>query len=162
MSTFGILATDGSAGAPTHSFANDTDCGFYRIGANNVGMSVGGAKVVDYSATGVSVTGLVTASAGVQINGGSFAQGKVYFDSTHGLVAIPKTGATSDLTIFNAVGSNVALAVPTGTNNISLPGALSVTGAATFSNTISAAGLPTVAGVAGTLYVDGSGFVKRA
>lgn len=30
---------DGTAGSPTYSWANDTDCGLYRIGANQWGMS---------------------------------------------------------------------------------------------------------------------------
>lgn len=59
---FGIRASDGAVGAPAFSFANDTDCGLYRIGANNIGVAIGGAKVVDYSATGVAVTGTFSAS----------------------------------------------------------------------------------------------------
>lgn len=42
---------DGSASAPTWAFNNDTDCGWYRIGANNWGGSVGGSKFVDISGT---------------------------------------------------------------------------------------------------------------
>lgn len=42
-----VWAADGAVGAPAIAFANDTDTGLYRIGANNLGISVGGVKRVD-------------------------------------------------------------------------------------------------------------------
>lgn len=60
--SYGIRVTDGTVGVPTVAFENDTDSGFYRIGVNNVGLALGGAKVVDYSATGIAVTGTFSAS----------------------------------------------------------------------------------------------------
>lgn len=56
----GVLkAADGTVGAPGISFSADLDSGVYRIGANNVGVAVNGAKVLDVSATGLGVTGTV-------------------------------------------------------------------------------------------------------
>lgn len=49
-----ILFADGTVGAPSISFASDTDTGRYRIGANNMGDAVGGALVVDYSAVRIA------------------------------------------------------------------------------------------------------------
>src|SRR6478609_652899 len=43
------LAPDGTVAAPADSWLNDPDTGFYRIGANNVGLSLGGARIVDFS-----------------------------------------------------------------------------------------------------------------
>jgi hypothetical protein len=40
---------DGSANAPSVTFSGDSDTGFYRIGANNVGLSIGGTKRIDIS-----------------------------------------------------------------------------------------------------------------
>src|SRR5512139_637256 len=40
-----LLAADGTVAAPSHSFTNDTDCGLYRIGVNDIGFAVGGGKV---------------------------------------------------------------------------------------------------------------------
>mgnify|MGYP001615727515 FL=1 len=34
----------GAVGAPGYSFLGDLDTGFYRIGADNVGLSIGGTK----------------------------------------------------------------------------------------------------------------------
>ena len=50
---------DGTAGAPAVSFVLDADTGFYRIGANNIGVAVGGSKVLDLSSTNASFTGNV-------------------------------------------------------------------------------------------------------
>jgi hypothetical protein len=60
------LAGDGSVGAPSIGFASDTDNGLYRIGANNYGASAAGAKVLDISATGLGVTGLMTVTTSIQ------------------------------------------------------------------------------------------------
>lgn len=61
VATFG----DGTVGAPSIAFTSDTDSGMYRIGANNIGVAVGGAKVVDVATTGASVTGTLSASTTV-------------------------------------------------------------------------------------------------
>lgn len=55
----------GTVGAPTWSFVDDKDCGVYRIGANNLGVAVNGAKVLDIATTGLSVTGTLTVSSHV-------------------------------------------------------------------------------------------------
>jgi hypothetical protein len=57
-----FLAPAGSAATPGLAFTGDVDSGWYRIGANNVGLSLGGTKRVDYATTGVSVTGTITSS----------------------------------------------------------------------------------------------------
>lgn len=61
----------GSVGAPTYTFVGDLDCGMYRIGANNIGLAVNGAKVLDIATTGLSVTGSVTVSSGFTVSAGS-------------------------------------------------------------------------------------------
>lgn len=48
--SIGVLA-DGSAAAPTLTFAADTSCGLYRIGTENVGAVAGGALVWDWNTT---------------------------------------------------------------------------------------------------------------
>lgn len=51
-----LLSGDGAVGAPGWSFASDADTGIYRIGANNLGVSVGGTKVVDISTASMAAT----------------------------------------------------------------------------------------------------------
>ena len=43
-----LHAGDGSVSAPSISFADDDDCGFYRIGSNNFAATVGGVKAMEY------------------------------------------------------------------------------------------------------------------
>lgn len=57
-----LKASNGTAAAPSHSFGSDTDTGIYRIGANNLGIAVGGTKIVDIASTGATVTGDVNAT----------------------------------------------------------------------------------------------------
>ncbi len=71
VATFG----DGTVGAPSVAFTSDTDSGMYRIGANNIGVAVGGAKVVDVATTGVAITG--TASATTSVTAGTTFDGSV-------------------------------------------------------------------------------------
>lgn len=52
----------GAVGTPSYTFAGDTDSGLYRIGANNIGVAVNGAKVLDVSTSGLAITGALTAT----------------------------------------------------------------------------------------------------
>jgi hypothetical protein len=56
-------AGNGTVSLPAYSFISDPDCGLYRIGANNDGYALNGAKVLDIKTTGLGVTGNVIASA---------------------------------------------------------------------------------------------------
>ncbi len=47
-----IPADDGSVGAPGLSFADDTDNGLYRIGADNFGVAVAGALAMEFDPIG--------------------------------------------------------------------------------------------------------------
>jgi microcystin-dependent protein len=57
-----LKASNGSVAAPAVTFASDPDSGVYRIGANNIGVAVNGAKVMDVATTGLTVTGDVSAT----------------------------------------------------------------------------------------------------
>jgi hypothetical protein len=63
-------ASVGSVGAPSFTFSTDGNTGIYRIGADNIGVAANGAKVLDISASGLSVTGSVTASNGLTVSAG--------------------------------------------------------------------------------------------
>jgi len=54
---------DGTAALPSVTFQSDADCGMYRIGANNIGLGVNGANVLNIATTGLTVTGLITNAA---------------------------------------------------------------------------------------------------
>jgi hypothetical protein len=40
-----VKASNGTAAAPSYTFGADTDTGFYRVGANQIGVSAGGSQV---------------------------------------------------------------------------------------------------------------------
>lgn len=50
-------APNGTVTNPSWSFQDDTNCGLYRIGADNIGFAVGGAKVIDIGAAAISFGG---------------------------------------------------------------------------------------------------------
>lgn len=60
-----VAAGNGAVGTPSFTFGSDTDTGLYRIGANNLGIAVGGTKIVDASAAGVTVSSLLSLSGPV-------------------------------------------------------------------------------------------------
>ena len=58
------LGGDGTVSLPYYSFSADPDTGIYRIGANNLGIAVGGAKILDIDSSGINGTlGATTAAA---------------------------------------------------------------------------------------------------
>jgi hypothetical protein len=59
-----LKAASGTVLLPGVCFSSDTDCGFYRIGADNIGFAIGGVKVLDISSTGVAITGQLTTTNG--------------------------------------------------------------------------------------------------
>lgn len=56
-----ILNSNGTAPAPSYSFASDTNTGLYRINDDNLGITVGGVKQVDISTSNTSFTNNILA-----------------------------------------------------------------------------------------------------
>ena len=52
----------GTVALPAITLAADLDSGLYQIGANNLGVAVAGAKVLDISAVGLGIVGDVSVS----------------------------------------------------------------------------------------------------
>ena len=68
-----MLGADGTAALPYYSYSGDPNSGFYRIGADNVGLSLGGTKRVDFAASGATVTGTLNATGAVTGAAGTFS-----------------------------------------------------------------------------------------
>jgi hypothetical protein len=62
-----IKAASGTVGAPGIAFGSDTDSGLYRIGGDNIGVTCGGAKVLDVATTGLGVTGALDVSGALTL-----------------------------------------------------------------------------------------------
>ena len=68
--TANLSISDGTVGAPSLSFASESNTGVYRPAAGQFGISILGTQRLNVTATGVSVTGTGTFSGGVL--GGTF------------------------------------------------------------------------------------------
>lgn len=155
----GVLKhANGAVGAPSVTFASDTDSGMYRIGADNVGIAVGGSKVLDIAAAGATVTGTFGFTGNFAINTNKFtvtaASGNTLVAGTldvTGNVAVNTnkfnvTAASGNTTIAGTLGvtSDVAIntnkfTVAASSGNTVVAGTLGVTGDATFTADVSAA-----------------------
>jgi hypothetical protein len=102
------LGGDGTVGAPFYSWSGDVNSGLYRIGADNIGLSLGGSKHVDFATTGAVFTGTVEAGGDTSA-GDNAAMG---YTSAEGLI-LTGQGSTNDVTIKNDADA-IALEVPTG------------------------------------------------
>lgn len=107
---------DGTVGTPGLNFSSDTDSGIYRIGANNIGIGVNGAKVLDIGTTGLKVTIPTSGVTGVQIGTGSTTQmGWLVGNLNNGAAAMWVTSVTpsaSNYTVYAdgvGVGTNFAV-----------------------------------------------------
>lgn len=58
----------GTVAAPGLYLSTDTGTGLYRIGANNDGFAVSGAKVLDIASTGLAVTGTLSATGAATLS----------------------------------------------------------------------------------------------
>lgn len=157
----GIRAIDGTVGAPGLSFNNETDCGFYVAGTNNIGLSLNGAKTVDFSTTGVAITGVMSvtkATAGnaftwtnaaasnktgylysdnqfisVGNNSASGSGEAIVFDATNNVVQVNTNGGLAGY--FSPVGFTAGTTATRGTtqptNSISMSNGTAPVGAAT-------------------------------
>lgn len=65
--TGNVTIADGTVSVPAIAFTSDTDSGIYRIGANNIGVGVNGAKVLDIATTGLSVTGAIDTTSNLLV-----------------------------------------------------------------------------------------------
>lgn len=127
-----IKAANGSASAPSYTFGSDTNSGFYRIGADNIGVTLNGSKVGDWSTTGLVVTGTLGFS-------GDFAVGTTKF-------TVAAASGNTVIAGTAAIAGDVAVAtnkftVASASGNTVVAGTLTVAGTATFTTPLAAAAL---------------------
>lgn len=110
------------------------DGAFYVPSGKGFSVVVAGTGVVQRTtSTGLAVTGAISSTTEVsavefQLTGiGSFSQGSLYLNATHGLIVGGKAGSTNDVYITNS-GGTAAITVPTGTANVGIGGNLTVSG----------------------------------
>ena len=79
-----LLTPDGSATFPTLTFTNETGTGLYRIGTNDVGFTVGGAKKLELTGTTFTVTPNMLASGTLGVSGVLSLSSPIYGTVTTG------------------------------------------------------------------------------
>ena len=137
---------DGSVSEPAFGFTSDTDVGFYRVGANDIGVSAGGSKVGDFTSSGwtggVSVGSNdlsgrnITATGTANVAGASALNGGLTMD-------------TSAFSVADTTGNTVVSGTLTVTSTSALVGAV------TANSTITATGSITTQS---SLFQDGVAF----
>jgi hypothetical protein len=110
----------GAVGAPGLYLGADTTTGLYRIGANNYGVAVSGAKVLDIASTGLAVTGAVTSDSFKKGDTGNFvvgggAGGATYLDSGAATDINIRPGGSSIAGTFSSTGLAVTGTLSYGT-----------------------------------------------
>jgi hypothetical protein len=83
-------AFNGTRGVPGISFANEPKSGFYRAAAGDLRLSVNDADIVQATSTGLSVTGLVTATQ--LVGGGAGLTGLAATNIATGIVPSARLG----------------------------------------------------------------------
>jgi hypothetical protein len=100
-----IVASAGTNSAPGYSFASDLNTGMYQIGADNIGLTAGGTKIVDVATTGIAVTGTFSAT-------GTIAGGTTTITSTSAsALTVGRQGATDPVLKVNAATGSVATGI---------------------------------------------------
>ena len=105
-----LLLSDGSAAAPTYSFASDPDTGIYRAGTNEIGFTAGGVELLSVGSADVDVvtghlnvfsnTGSDTISLGEYSGGSNLAA-----IETSSFYALMGTGNANDAAYLRTKGS---------------------------------------------------------
>lgn len=126
MLALNARVSDGSFSTPSLSFYNDTNTGFYRVGADTIGITLGGTETVEFAAAGNVRSKFISTGASV----GSFLEtindyGDWYWGTTNDTSgnAFIYTGQTAALSVYT--GGN--LRTVTNAAGLAVTGALSVT-----------------------------------
>jgi hypothetical protein len=105
------LAADGSVSAPYYTWSSDTDTGFYRIGANNMGLTIGGTKLLDYGAATLGLTGAFTSSGIISVDDttdtSSTTTGSIHTDGGIGIAKALWVGTTGKIVGVLTMGGNI-------------------------------------------------------
>jgi hypothetical protein len=86
-----IELEDGSAAAPSLFFVNDTDTGLFRVGANTLGIAVGGTQAAAISSATFAITPNTTIAGTLTANGTSIPASKTLVVTTDKISALAAT-----------------------------------------------------------------------
>ena len=141
----GVAATDGTAGAPSITFAADADTGWYRPGANTLAASTGGTERVRIDSNGYVGIATNAPATGLDVASGARITGVQWPTSGAGL-ELAYSGGTTYIQSYDRGGSawrpmtlgasSIALSANTvGVNTGSPSSTLDVNGVGRFTGT---------------------------
>lgn len=137
---------DGTEGTPGIRWASDLNTGFYRIGADNIGLSLGGTKRIDFSTSLVLSTVPVRTGEGTSLSAVGLQVGAadrgLWYDSGAGLMK----------QVFNSTS-----VLQWNGTTVTVPVALTVSGATTLQGATSLNGAVAFGSSAPTLSGGGTG-----
>lgn len=162
-----ITSGNGSVSLPAIGPVSDPDSGLYVIGANNLGIALGGAKVLDMLTTGVEVTGrivkrpaatTVAANSGTTLTAAMMLSGYVLVTGTTGSLALDTIanittalgGVSASGTTFEFTLNTMGATPMTAGNVVTITAPASCTFMKQFNTTdVGSAFIPTVTATAG-------------
>lgn len=164
---------DGTASLPSLTFANDLNTGIYRIGADNIGISLGGTKYVDLAANLAAFTGAITAST--TITAATSVKAPLFDTATAVAMTIGTTASSVTITpattitgLLTATGGITSVAGAQFYSGTAVPAGGTAGSGVKFSSTSNlgiffGSGAPTLAAAQGSVYVrtDGSSTSTR-
>ncbi len=135
-----VHAAAGTVSNPSLAFDADQDTGIFRIGANNLGITANGAKVLDVATTGLAVTGTLSVSGVATLGTGA-------------ILGTPASGTVTNLTGTASININGTVGATTA--NTGAFTTLSTTGAATFAGNLTVSGGTITGGASGMSLASG-------
>jgi len=150
--SFPLEGTDGTGGAPTYSFSNDTNTGMYLVSADTIGFSTGGTSRFTLGTLGVTSNTSIDAK---EVTIGDGVDGnEITTNTAEDLVLNTNTGTNSgSITIQEGADNNIQI-TPNGSGKVQISGSYTLpTGAGTDTYVMTSDG----AGVASWAAAGGGG-----
>lgn len=105
----GVSVANGTVLLPALTFYNDLDCGFYRVGANDIGLAINGVKTAEYTATAVTLAPAGTTTLNLAATSSALGQATDSYSirTVNGSAATP--GGLSTVQAAAAVNASATL-----------------------------------------------------
>ena len=144
------LYSGGNATTPELTWADDTNSGFYLIGPDEIGLSLGGTKRWHYAASGSTLTGTLTISGATTLQSTLGVTGAATFNDAASFLS-----STTTTGIARFSGAALFDGAVTFVSSVTVPAPLASTDAATKAYVDAAVELTTTALCAGASWTLG-------